>query len=105
MNMSFFVCLSVSPCVEPPAQLPKPPPQRKQRPVYNCVFALFKDQPSASISYLPLANPKISTTVTSRRGARVSYDRVTVAVAVVACVCLPRGAFLFLVWANRLTTN
>lgn len=27
------------------------------------------------------------------KGVRVSYDQVTVAVA--ACVCLPRGAFIF----------
>lgn len=33
----FSVCLSVSSCLEPPAQLPNP--LRKQRPVCNCVFA------------------------------------------------------------------
>lgn len=39
---------------------------------------------------------------TVERGERVSYDRVTV--AVVVCVCLPRGAFLFDL-GYRLLTN
>lgn len=40
--------------------------------------------------------------MTTTRGARVSYDRVTV--VVVVCACLPRGAFLFDL-GYRLLTN
>lgn len=54
----FFVCLSVSPCLTPPSQLPTP--QRKQRPVCNCVFALLR--PTIHLHWLStVADAEIST--------------------------------------------